>query len=121
MTQIKIITSPDDVYDNCVRLLCVDLNKEQTEFISNTLKKIENDCAVYIWTTDDDAEWLFDKVFKSDVIILNCESEHQDIVGWIMGFKKTKYLGNPKKLKIINKNAIYSEQDILQSLGEINI
>jgi len=38
-----------------------------------------------------------------------------------MGFKKTKYLGNPKKLKIINKNAIYSEQDILQSLGEINI
>jgi len=116
--QITAVTPPDDIVLQAPRLLCIDLSAQQSEFVSNTLKDTTKDCVVYIWNKDADVDWLFDKAFKSTIIIINSESDCQDIVGWMLSMKQSYYLGQLKNLSLLNNKAIYSSQQILDLIEE---
>jgi len=120
LNTITAVTPPDDVYDLAPRILCVDLSQDQSQIVSNSLKNVDKDCIVYIWTASQDAVWLFDKAHKSSLVITNADTVHQDILGWLCAFKNCFYFGELKNLKNINKNAIYSEHDLIRYIKDLD-
>lgn len=107
--RVLLVSPPDDVFEDALRILLVDLNKEQSDLFSQSLLAKENlpNTVVYSWSILEDINWLFDKSLKSDIIVFNANSENQTLVGYFAGRKNSYYFGNLKSLQIINKSAIY--------------
>jgi hypothetical protein len=112
--QITLVSSPDDVLHDAVRLLLVDLNQEQTQAISEALMTVENIPAtvIYVWSNIDPVEWLIDKKLKSQIIVFNADSEKSEIVGYLAAQQNSFYFGFLKNLEVLNKRAIYSSEDL---------
>ena len=110
MNKVTLITAPDDILEDGIRILCVDLGPEQSQMISDALAGIENipDIIVYLWKTGDDTDWLFDKKHKSMAVIFNADSENQLVTGYMAAQKNSYYFGTLKILQTINKSAIYT-------------
>ena len=108
--QITLVSTPDDVLHDAVRLLLVDLTQEQTQAISEALMSIEDIPAtvIYVWSSQDSASWLIDKKLKSQLIVFNADSEKSEIVGYLAAQSNSCYFGFLKDLSILNKRAIYS-------------
>jgi hypothetical protein len=112
--QITLVSAPDDVLHDAVRLLLVDLTQEQTQAISEALMSIEDIPAtvIYVWSSQDSASWLIDKKLKSQLIVFNADSEKSEIVGYLAAQSNSCYFGFLKDLSILNKRAIYSAEDL---------
>ena len=110
MNKVTLITVPDDILEDGIRILCVDLSPEQSQMISDALARIENipDIIVYLWKTGNDTDWLFDKKHKSTAVIFNADSENQLVTGYMAAQKNSYYFGTLKILQTINKSAIYT-------------
>jgi hypothetical protein len=107
--KILLISSPDDVLEEALRILLIDLDKNQSDIVSQCLLSI-NDLPytiVYVWKNLEDTSWLFDKSLKSDLIIFNADSENQTLVGYLAAKRNSWYFGQLKTLHIVNKSAIY--------------
>jgi len=111
--QITLVTAPDEVYHNAVRILLVDLNEEQTQSVSSALMTYDTipPVVVYVWKISESVEWLLDKKLKSQLIVFNADSEKLDIVGYFAGVPNSFYFGGLKDLSIVNKRNIYSADD----------
>ena len=111
--QITLVSAPDDVLHQAMRILLVDLSKDQTQAVSDALMSFENvpTIVAYVWTAADSAEWLLDKKLKSQVVFFNADSENQEIVGHLAGLSNSCYFGTLKSLASLNKRAIYSTED----------
>ena len=123
MNQITLVTSPDDVLHDAVRILLVDLTQEQTHLISEVLTSFESIPAIvlYVWSGTDSTEWLIDKKLKSQLIVFNAESEKQEVVGYLAAQSNSHYFGFLKTLSALNNRAIYSTDEfkgIIASLIE---
>lgn len=107
--RVLLVSPPDDVFEDALRILLVDLNKEQSDLFSQSLLSKENlpSIVIYSWSTSEDINWLFDKSLKSNIIIFNADSENQTLVGYFAAKRNSYYFGNLKTLHIINKSAIY--------------
>jgi hypothetical protein len=105
-----IITHPDDKIINGARLLCVDLSPEQSQLVSDTVTSLNSssDLAIYVWRSGDPVSWLLDKKDKSDIILINADSIHQSLIGFLSAYKKSYYFGVLKDLSEVNNKAIYS-------------
>lgn len=108
--RVLLVTSPDDILDDGYRLLIVDLDRDQTQFISSVLNQLEikNTIIVYVWKFGDAIEWLIDKKHKSNYIIFNANSQNQTLVGYLSAQKNSSYLGTLLSLNSVNKSAIIS-------------
>jgi hypothetical protein len=108
--RVLVVTHPDDVLDDGVRLLLVDLTQEQLQTVSNVLTRLTTDAAIitYIWNSQISTDWLIDKKHKSHCIIYNAESSDQAIVGYLTAQRNSSYFGTPRSLKGVNKSAILS-------------
>jgi hypothetical protein len=108
--RVLVVTHPDDVLDDGVRLLLVDLTQEQLQTVSNVLTRLTADTAIitYIWNPQISTDWLLDKKHKSQWIIYNAESNDQAIVGYLTAQRNSSYFGTPRSLKGVNKSAILS-------------
>ena len=108
--RVLVVTHPDDVLDDGVRLLLVDLTQEQLQTVSNVLTRLTTDAAIitYIWNSQISTDWLIDKKHKSHCIIYNAESSDQAIVGYLTAQRNSSYFGTPRSLKDVNKSAILS-------------
>lgn len=119
--KILVVTDPDDIVVQGIRIVYVDLNHEQQAVISSAL--IQTLCAHtvinYIWKVGDSIEWLADKFIKSDLIIFNADSFNQVIVGWSAGYHKSYYFGTLKDLHTVNVRAIYNADDVLILLEKV--
>lgn len=120
--KVLIVTPPDDILIDGFRLLLVDLNNDQTKIISDCLLNISSKSTVitYLWTTNDNTNWLLDKKIRSDLIIFNANSQNELIVGYIAAQKNSHYFGTLKTLAMANAKAIYASEDC-ESLLKLNI
>jgi hypothetical protein len=114
--RIVLVTPPDDVHYNGLRILLVDLAVEHTQFISDVLTKTENVPTIisYVWNTGDDVVWLLDKKDKSDLIVFNADSHNQTIVGFLSAYSNSHYFGTLKDLHVVNNSAIYSVEQFVE-------
>jgi len=117
--KILVVTAPDDVQLDGVRILAVNLTQEQGQIISNALLQFDNfsvNILNYVWKTGDDIDWLLDKKIKSDVIIFNADTDNNTITGYLSAQSKSYYFGTLKDLHLANDRAIYSTSDVLTLL-----
>jgi hypothetical protein len=118
--KILLVTSPDDVQQQGLRILFVDLSDDQTQLISQSLNLIEDFPTIisYIWKVGEDVDWLIDKKYKADLIIFNAESINQTVVGYMAGQYNAYYFGNLKSLSAVNTSALYSLEECKQLLDK---
>jgi hypothetical protein len=84
---VILVTDPDDIQVDGLRLLLVDLNTDQNQIVSDSLAQSDGFSSIvsYIWRSGDSVDWLLDKKHKSDIIIFNADSENDIIIGHSLG------------------------------------
>lgn len=118
LDKIIIVTAPDDIHVDGIRVLAVDLGQDQTHLVSTVLTQLEDipNIVVYLWRNGDDTNWLFDKKHKADIIVFNAESDNQLVAGYMAAQPNSYYLGILKTLDAVNNSAIYSTDQVLALL-----
>lgn len=119
MNKIILVTSPDDVSVDAVRILLVGLDKSQQDIVSTALQELEDipNIVVYVWK-DNDLDWLFDKKLKSNLVIFNAELDKQELVGYFAAQSNAYYMGNLLSLDKINNRPIYDFEQCLNIIKE---
>ena len=119
-SKVVLVTDPDDVAYDGVRLLLVNLTADQTQLLSTALSKINNlpMVVLYIWNNSS-SDWLFDKKHKSQHIIFNAEHENELIIGYMSAQRNSSYFGILKNLAKVNTKAIYSIDDCIKLLETV--
>lgn len=115
--KVILVTEPDDVSYDALRILLVNLTTDQTQLLSEALSKIDHMpvTVLYIWTNGD-TNWLFDKKHKSNQIIFNAEHQNQIITGYMAAQRGSAYFGTLKDLDKVNIKAIYNIDDCIKLL-----
>jgi hypothetical protein len=118
--RITVVTPPDDISQDAIRLLLIDLNPDHMQVLSTALMTSEIDLNVitYFWKTSEDTDWLFDKKFKADLIFFNADSDNDIVVGYMAAQKNSYYFGTLKILSKVNISAIYDVEQILSLLDD---
>lgn len=111
--KVILVTSPDDVLVDGVRILVAGLTLEQQQIISNALGQLDIDSTiiVYSWNPNDN-DWSLDKKQKSDVIFFNADWE-DILVGYLAAQPNSYYFGILKALNKVNTSAIYDVDQVL--------
>jgi hypothetical protein len=112
--KVVLVTYPDDVLDEAVRILLVDLNEDQSNIVYQSLTELESIPLVvaYSWRIGDSIDWLIDKTHKSQLIIFNADSDDLTLVGYYAGKLNSFYFGDIGQMKIVNRSAIF---DVVQT------
>jgi hypothetical protein len=119
--QITLVSPPDDVLHDAIRILLVELDQDQTQLISEAFLTFESlpPTVLYVWRMGDSIEWLLDKKSKTDLIVFNANASPNGaielIIGYIAAQSNSYYLGTLKDLNKANPRAIYD----IDSLKEI--
>jgi hypothetical protein len=116
--KVLLVTPPDDVLIDGIRILLVDLIPEQQQIISDALNQIESipNVILYIWNSTNDSNWLLDKKSKSNAIIFNADSENDVIIGYMAAQSNSHYFGTLKILSMVNNSTIYNIDQVLTIL-----
>jgi hypothetical protein len=119
--KVILVTPPDDILIDGIRILLVDLNSSQTQLISDALNRLTGDTTVisYMWNSKDNIDWLLDKKLKSQLIIFNADSENEIIVGYMAAQKNSHYFGILRSLTAVNNSAIYNTDQIHNLLENV--
>ena len=119
--RITIVTTPDDILIDGIRILLVNLTDDQSYCVSTALKQsnVKNDIIVYL-SNNIDWDWIIDKKQKSDLIIFNSDSENSMLVGYLTAQSNSYYFGTLKDLHRANNRAIYTTEDIIFLLENIS-
>ena len=119
-SKVILVTDPDDIAYDGVRLLLVNLTADQTQLLSTALSKINNlpMIVLYIWNNSS-PDWLFDKKHKSQHIIFNAEHQNELIAGYMAAQRNSSYFGILKNLAKVNTKAIYSIDDCIKLLETV--
>lgn len=120
MNKLILVTAPDDVSYDAVRILLVGLAEEQTDIVSSSLQRLEDipNVVVYVWNQGDSTEWLFDKKQKSCLTIFNAEFDDGELVGYFSAQSNAHYFGNLKTLGVVNNRALYDIDQCHQLIKE---
>lgn len=107
--KIVLVSAPDDVAYDGVRMLFVDLNEQQSEIMSQSLLSLNNIPRViaYTWHVGEDVDWVIDKARKSDVIVFNANSDDQTLIGYFAGKHNAYYFGTLRSLSKVNSSVIF--------------
>lgn len=113
--KVLLVTAPDDVLVDGIRILLVDIVPEQQQIISDALTLLDNspDIIVYVWNSANDTAWLLDKKLKSDAVIFNADGENDVIIGYMAAQSNSHYFGTLKILSVVNKSTIYDTDQVL--------
>jgi hypothetical protein len=116
--KVLLVTAPDDVVVDGVRILLVDIVPEQQQIISDALTRLDNspNIVVYVWNSANDTAWLLDKKLKSDAVIFNANSENDVIIGYMAAQSNSHYFGTLKILSMVNNSTIYDTDQVLTIL-----
>ena len=119
--QVIVVTSPDDVQNDGIRLLLIDLTSDQTQLISDALTQMENIPTIitYVWNSVDSFDWMISKKHKSDIIFFNADSENDITVGYMAAQLNSYYFGTLKLLGHVNNSAIYTTNQLIDILEKI--
>ena len=115
--KVLLVTSPDDVLDDGLRILMVGLTNDQTNLISQALTRLGNIPTIVGYIVNGtEVEWFLDKKPKCDLIIFNADSENDVIIGYMAAQSNSYYFGNLKSLSQANQYAIYDSEQIFNLL-----
>jgi hypothetical protein len=123
--KILVVTPPDDILLDGIRITHVELTDEHSSIVSSALinSTLPHTIINYVWKMGDPVNWLMDKVLKSDIIIFNAEAENNGaielILGWIAAQPQSYYFGNLRDLHLANNRVIYTSDDVLILLEKI--
>jgi hypothetical protein len=119
--KVLLVTAPDDVLDEGLRILLVDLDPNQQQLVSDALTRLETipTIVMYVWNSSYDSDWLLDKKYKSNLIFFNANSENDVIIGYMAAQLHSFYFGNLKILSNVNKNAIYDTEQIFNLMENV--
>ncbi len=120
--RVLVVTSPDDILLQGIRVAHVDLTNEQSSIVSNGLLQTQTDQTIinYVWKIGHPTDWLLDKLVKSDIIIFNANSSNELLVGWLAAQRNSHYFGILKDLYMVNDSAIYKSEDVSILLEKIS-
>lgn len=118
--KIILITPPDDIFDDALRVLLVDLTQEQSQLVSDALNSIDIsiDLVAYVWNPANTIEWLVDKKHKSHLIIFNADSENAELNGYLSAHSNSYYLGTLRSIGITTKRAIKDQLQCSEILNQ---
>jgi len=116
--KVILVTPPDDILVDGLRILLVDLDNNQTQMLSDALTVISKLPTIigYVWNSTYDVEWLLDKKLKSNLIIFNANSEKDAIIGYMAAQSNSYYFGELKDLSEVNKSTIADVHELKQLL-----
>jgi hypothetical protein len=119
--KIVLVTPPDDILVDGIRLLLVDVTIPQSQMVSSVLTQFETIPTVvaYMWSSGDSIDWLIDKKHKSDIIIFNADSDNDIVVGYLAAQPNSYYFGNLKLLSTVNRSAIYNTDQLYDLLEKL--
>jgi hypothetical protein len=103
--KVIIVTPPDDIHVDGLRILLVDLTLDQTQLISEALAQIQEmpTIVTYVWQTGNDIEWVLDKKHKSYYLtIFNADSQNDIVVGYLAAQNNSYYIWRPKKIRFLS-------------------
>ncbi len=125
--KILVITPPDDILLQGIRILHVNLNEEQSAIVSAALMQstLPHNIVNYVWKMGNRVDWLLDKSTKSNIIIFNATNLNGDsglavMLGWIAAQPQSYYFGDLKDLQLVNDRAIYTSDDLLNIMEKIS-
>jgi hypothetical protein len=123
--KILVVTPPDDILLDGIRITHVGLTEEQSQIISSALMQttLPHTIINYVWKMGDSVEWLLDKIPKSNLIIFNSDTEINGaielILGWVAAQPQSYYFGILRDLHLANNRVIYNSDDILNLLEKV--
>lgn len=119
--KLTLVTAPDDILDDGLRILLVGLDHQNSERVSTALTRLDSvpTTIIYVWNQGEDRAWLFDKKQKSDVIIFDADNAGAEITGYMAAQPNSYYFGILRDLEIINKRALFDVDTCYKLLGEI--
>ena len=118
--KIFLVTAPDDIIQDASRVLFVNLDDTQTQFVSACLNKLHRlpTTVIYMWHSGDDFQWLLDKKNKSTLILFNADTEDELITGYLAAQPKSYYLGQLRGINAANPNLILDEDHLINILTD---
>lgn len=123
--KILLVTPPDDVHLDGIRLLLVNLDEEQNQIVSQSLLSItSNDNIIsYVWKTGNPIPWFLNVKNQSDLIIFNAQPDDsvdcEMINGYLAAQPNSYYFGNLRDLHFANDRVIYSSNELLNLLEKL--
>ncbi len=124
--KILIVTPPDDILLDGIRITHIQLTEEQNSIISSALMncKLPHTIINYVWKMGDRVDWLLDKIAKSDLVFFNADGPVDPgkdvIIGWAAAQPQSYYFGTLRDLHLANDRVIYNSDDILNLLEKIS-
>ena len=125
--KILVVTPPDDILLQGIRILHVNLNEEQSAVVSTSLMQstLPHNIINYVWKMGDRIDWLLEKSTKADIIIFNATNYNGDsglavVLGWTAAQPQSYYFGDLKDLQLVNDRAIYTSDDLLNLMEKIS-
>ena len=119
--KITIITPPDDVTEDGIRILVYGCKEEQTLLISSVIYEIK-ECKptiIYVCNGQDNSEWALDKKLKCSIIIFNAETIDQTMIGYLSAQPNSYYFGQLLTLNSVNKNKINSKEELTKIMEDL--
>lgn len=126
MNQIKIITSPDILYNDSVQILLISPSKLlQKELQEKYLAITEDDVNVYYYNHEvynkDEVNWLLTVFKMSDITIIDIDNSPvylKELFGFMIAKSKTYWLTNAQETVYnhISNNKIYT-LDFMSTIG----
>ena len=118
--RILVVTAPDDTLQDGIRIAHVNLSQEHSQLISQALlqSNLPHTIINYVWNQGDSKSWLFDKIFKTNLVFFNADYDQETalLTGWISSNPRSYYFGNLRDLNIVNDRVLYNSDDILNLL-----
>lgn len=124
--KLIIVTPPDDILLQGIRVLHVQLDEEQSSIVSNALMQttFPHNIINYVWKMGNRVDWLLDKATKCDLILFNASGPTDPgldvILGWVSAQHQSHYFGILRDLHLVNDRVIYSSDDIITLLEKIS-
>ena len=118
--KITIITAPDDILTDGVRILVYGLEKEQQLLISSIIYNLKDykPTIIYVSNGQNDTEWVLDKKQKCSIIVFNAEAVDQTMIGYLAAQSNSYYFGELRTLKLANGNRIKSKEELTKIMED---
>lgn len=119
--KLTLVTAPDDIIDDALRILLVGLDRLNSERVSTALTRLESapHTIVYVWNRGEDKGWLFDKKQKSDIIIFDADNLSPELMGYMAAQPNSYFFGLLRDLESVNNRALFDVDSCYKLLGEV--
>jgi hypothetical protein len=114
MTEVTVITPPDFIANENLKIVLIYPGVEVRKNINQILKNTNQDVDLYLYedTQAHDLDWLIQRVLTSDITILDldhCSSIVKNLAGYLISRKNVFYLTNDEitPYYMISNNRVY--------------